>query len=105
MGKTKPSKIYLACFTVNNSVFAGDVIGYAIAEDGKGLASHLSSNETWARHDMGLTSDWKHDIYQEEYPKGYALIWIDNPATDTRWQDALAKNKALEALEKEVKNG
>jgi len=86
------AKIYLTCFRGGFS--SGDVIGQALAEDGEALASHLSSNESWAKHDMGLTGDWKHEIYGEHYPDGYELVWIDDPSTDPRWQDALALNKA-----------
>ena len=59
----------------------GDVVGYAV--DGlthKGqlivIASHGSSGETWCKHDMGITSDWKHNIYSMEHPNGYELIWL-----------------------------
>jgi len=86
------AKIYLTCFPGGFS--NGDVIGQALAEDGEGLASHLSSNESWAKHDMGLRGDRKHEIYKEHYPDGYELVWIDDPSTDPRWQDALALNKA-----------
>lgn len=94
--ETKP-KIYLTCFPYewgNKFRPHHDVVGQALAEDGTGLASHLSSSEDWSRHDMGLTGDWKHDIYDEHYPQGYELIWIDDPHTDPRWQAALALNKA-----------
>jgi len=91
MGKAKVTKIYLTCFP-NGS---GDVIGQAVREDGTVLAGHLSSDVTWAKHDLGLTGNWKHEIYQEKCPEGYELIWIDDPHTDPRWQDVLAKNKAM----------
>lgn len=85
-------KIYLACFPVSWGRHE-DVIGYALAEDGVGLASHLSSHEEWAKHDMGLTSDWKHDHYAKCYPDGYELEWIDNADTDERWLKAIALNQ------------
>jgi hypothetical protein len=40
------------------------------------ITSHFSSNEEWAKHDIGLTSDWKHDVYQKLFPSGYELIWV-----------------------------
>jgi len=86
------AKIYLTCFPGGFS--NGDVIGQALAEDGEGLASHLSSNESWAKHDMGLRGDRKHEIYKEHYPDGYELVWIDDPSTDSRWQAALTLNRA-----------
>ncbi len=86
------TKIYLACFPA-----AGwgknDVIGYALGEDGQGLASHLSSNIDYSKHDMGLTSDWKHEVYKEVYPEGYELIWIDDADNDERWLKAIELNK------------
>jgi hypothetical protein len=58
------------------------VLGYALAEDGTGLSSHLSSNIDFSKHDMGLTSDWKHDVYKEHYPDGYELEWIEEKDLD-----------------------
>jgi len=84
-------KIYLAAFPW--AAGCSDVLGYALAEDGTGLCNHLSSSVTFSRHDLGLTSDWKHDIYDKHYPSGYQLIWIDNPGTHPGWQAALALNK------------
>lgn len=89
------TKIYLTCFPNGK-----DVTGQAVREDGVALAGHLSSNVDWAKHDLGLTSNWKHEIYQEKCPEGYELIWIDDPHTDPRWQDVLAKNKAMAAATK-----
>lgn len=59
----------------------GDVNGYAVDSmtyDNKMnvIANHSSSGETWCKHDMGITSDWKHDIYGMEHPNGYELIWL-----------------------------
>jgi len=85
--------ILLTCFP--GGIREGDVIGCALAEDGRGLASHLSSNVDFSKHDMGLTSDWKHEHYAKVFPQGYELVWIDNPETDARWQAALVKNQAL----------
>lgn len=95
-------KIYLAAFAtgggsgvVHGSTPGGDVLGCALAEDGTCLAEHLSSSVGFAQHDLGLTSDWKHENYQKHAPDGFELIWIDDPKTDPRWQDALGKNRAL----------
>ena len=55
----------------------------AMCEDGEVLAGHLSSNRTWAMHDIGITSDWKHDLYQEHCPDGYELEWIDHNDVNT----------------------
>lgn len=57
-----------------------DVLVEARTENGDLLASHISSNESWARHDIGLTSDWKHDAYRARYPGGYKLLEVALPA-------------------------
>lgn len=67
-------------FIFINSGRGTDMIGgSALAEDGNFLAGHLSSHEGWFRHDMGLTSDWKHDKYAAHYPDGYELVEVENP--------------------------
>lgn len=73
----------------------GDVLAEALAEDGHGLGSHLSSNRSWAKHDMGLTSDWHHDVYRRHCPDGYELEWVDDPANHAGVAAAIAKNRAL----------
>lgn len=85
------NKIYLTCFP--GGIRPDDVVGYALAEDGTGLASHLSSDIIWSKHDMGFTSDWKHDCYQKHYPDGFELEWVDDPENHQGWQSALAINK------------
>ena len=86
------TKIYLTCFPATGWG-KDDVIGYALAEDGTGLASHLSSNEGFSKHDMGLTSDWKHEHYQKVYPNGFELVWVDDADNDERWQGAYKLNQ------------
>lgn len=55
----------------------GDTMGYAINVDPKKvIVTHYSSGINWTQHDMGITSDWKHDIYQTLYPDGYELVWL-----------------------------
>lgn len=83
MVTVEKGKIY--CF-----VNAISSIGYhvvAFAEDGKGLAGHCSSNEGWAKHDIGINSDWKHEKYKEKYPEGYELIWLEE--TDENFQEIM----------------
>lgn len=97
-------KIFLAAFptgggsgAVRNSIRGGDVLGAALAEDGAGLAQHLSSNVSFAKHDLGLTSDWQHEHYRQHAPNGYELEWVDDPATHAGWQAALVLNRVLKA--------
>lgn len=85
-------KIYLAC--LGGGLRQGDVIGYALAEDGTALASHLSSTVDFSKHDLGLTSDWKHDTYAKHCPEGFELEWVDNPKDHEGWLAAIKLNKA-----------
>lgn len=84
-------KIYLYCVAIHTG--RGDVMGYALAEDGKCLASHLSSNEDFSKHDLGLNSDWKHDKYNSYYPDGFELEWVDDPDNHEGWKKAFHLNK------------
>ena len=88
----KKTKIYLYCVDYCWGRGHNDVIGYALTEDGVGLASHLSSNREWAQHDMGLTSDWKHDHYAEHCPDGYELEWVDDVENHPGLQAAIRIN-------------
>jgi hypothetical protein len=65
-------KIY--CFI--NQINSLGYIVTAYAEDGTHLAGHASSNLAWAKHDIGITSNWKHEKYKAKYPEGYELIWL-----------------------------
>ena len=40
------------------------------------VAGHCSSGIHWTQHDMGITSNWQHDIYGSLFPDGYELVWI-----------------------------
>ena len=62
---------------------SGDMVCVALAEDGHALASHLSSNERYAKHDMGITGTWKRDTYHAHYPDGYELVWVDFDDVET----------------------
>lgn len=92
-------RIYIACFP-HGVIREADVLGCAMAEDGDVLGEHLSSNESFSRHDMGLTSDWKHDRYKAKYPDGYELVWVGwDFKTHEGWQAALALNRAAAPAE------
>lgn len=81
-------KIYIICErlgtgsgNVRDSTPGGDVVGYAFAEDGTVLASHMSSSRSFCQHDMGLTSNWKHNAYYEKYQHGFWLIDLTDRLT------------------------
>jgi hypothetical protein len=86
-------KIFLFCEQCTKNP-NGDVYAQAIAEDGTGLGGHLSSNKEWAKHDIGLTSNWHHDEYRKHYPGGYEVEWIDqeNLSTHIGFQRAVYLN-------------
>jgi hypothetical protein len=94
-------KIYLLCEHASGWG-KDDVLGFALAEDGHGLCSHLSSGVAWSKHDMGLTSEWHHDTYKEHYPNGFELEWVDNPENHDGYLKALALNKKF--ADEEIKD-
>lgn len=73
------SKVFVWCCP---SGIGSDVIGYALAEDGTDLAYHISSNESFSKHDMGVTSNWHHKEYKEHYPNGFEVVWVDDPQSN-----------------------
>ena len=73
-----PESVKPRVFLFINSSAPEWYVGMALAEDGCFLASHVSSSPAWARHDMGLTSDWKHTAYKAHYPDGYEVEWVDD---------------------------
>lgn len=79
------------CF-INSGAGTDWVITDALAEDGEFLAGHCSSNDSWAKHDIGINSDWKHDAYKAHYPDGYELVWVENPRDDSDLKAAYAKH-------------
>jgi hypothetical protein len=92
--------IYLAAFP--GGMRTGDMISYALCEDGVCLAQHLSSSLEFAKHDMGLTSSWKHNAYHNHCPEGYQLEWVDDPETDAGWLAAKVLNHAAAVPESEA---
>ena len=55
MTEKATTKIFLFCYP--SGMRGGDVIGYAIAETGEGLASHLSSSVEWSKHDLTFSEE------------------------------------------------
>jgi len=64
-------------FCFNNGGNPGCMLGMAISEDGYCIAQHVSTHEGFMKHDLGMTSDWKHENYNEHYGKGnWELEWV-----------------------------
>lgn len=56
----------------------------ALTEDGDCIAEHLSSHTTWGKHDMGIDSNWKHDIYNSVYGEGnWKLVYADEEVMES----------------------
>ena len=79
----------------------------AMCGDGNVLANHVSTNIEFAKHDIGITSDWQHDKYKEHCPDGYELVWIDEDDAVSQMgekngelYDAYVKNQVLGKKEK-----
>lgn len=92
-------KIY--CF-INSGKGTDWNIVIALCEDGHCLAQHCSSNEWFAKHDIGIDSDWKHDNYKEHCPDGYELVWLDDPANCPELDEVYKKNQELATLAKQT---
>lgn len=62
---------------VRDAESCGDTAGIAYDADQKVIITmHYSSGISWTQHDMGITSNRKHDMYQALYPDGYELVWL-----------------------------
>ena len=93
-------KIY--CF-VNSGAGTDMQFVIALCEDGHCLAQHLSSSLGFAKHDIGMNSDWKHENYKEHCPEGYELVWIDDPKNSLEIDAAYLLNQQLAEKEKSNK--
>lgn len=92
-------------FCFNNGGSENFLSAVAIAEDGTCVAQHCCSHEGYMRHDLGLTSDWKHDNYNAHYGAGnWELEWVDSPKSHPGLTEAIRFNQ-LQAEEANEKNG
>lgn len=77
--KKKP-KIYAF---INGRFGKNDFVVVAMAEEGTVLANHVSSSRQWAKHDIGVTSNWKHEVYNQFYMNGWDIEWITREEAPT----------------------
>jgi len=83
-------------FCFNNDGKPGCYYGMAMAEDGTVLAEHICSSKGFMKHDLGLTSDWKHDQYNHYYGAGsWELEFVDDPKTHEGLQKAYKLNQEM----------
>jgi hypothetical protein len=83
------TKIY--CWLQSSS--AEWLVSASMAEDGTALCSHVSSNIAWAKHDIGIGSEFHHDTYRKFYPDGYELVWVDDPDEHPGLAEAYRKHQ------------
>ncbi len=94
---SKKHEIY--CFSNGGS--PGWMEALALADDGHVLASHCCSAVNFMKHDLGITSTWKHDGYNAHFGEGnWELVWCDD-AHDPRILAALELNKKIAEAEKQ----
>jgi len=99
-------RVYATCYPmgsgsgrVHGSTLGGDVMGVAMCECGDVLAEHLSSSEGFSRHDMGVTSDWKHEHYRKHCGPDFNLQWVSRDSEE--WKRILALNHSRHPREEE----
>ncbi len=74
---------------VGPGLFDGEVTGFALAEDGRLIASHVFPTAEKARIRMERPTK----IYREVHPDGYDVEWVDDPTTHPGCLVALRRNK------------
>ncbi len=104
-------KIY--CFNNSRPVTHWNII-VAVADDGHCLAEQICYYQCDFKHDIGIESDCKHNLYNEHFGEGnWELVWIDDPEPGKHPElDAamalnhqLAKDAAKLEASKEVSSG
>lgn len=78
-------QIYILCY--QNKM--GDCHGFAVAEDGAGLAESKADNEQALKLNLGIGTDKFHDIYDRHYPAGFELVFVQKPEKDKTWLRSL----------------
>ncbi len=95
-----PPRIYVWCNSCSHQWHTM----VALAEDGAGISGHVCSSHGFAGYDMGFNSEQKHERYDEHYPDGWELIWVEDfkasMAGDSRFAAAIEANRARADLEK-----
>lgn len=82
-------------YVFQNGMIGDDLTGDALADDGVFLAGHISSSEAWLKHDMGVTSTRKHEIYAAHFPDGFEVVFVERDAVRERNHAGLEAAYAL----------
>lgn len=89
-------------YGITEQPFRGDVQAWAIdGETGEPISSHVSSNDLYAKHDLGFADTpieeseghhkRNHEIYAAKYPQGYEMVWIGNYDGNRMISDLIGK--------------
>ena len=89
---TTPKKIYAF---INSGHGTDMLVVVAMCEDGHNVGGHMSSTESWARHDIGVTSTWKHDDYAKHCPDGFEVEWVDDVPGHAGLMEAYRLNQEM----------
>lgn len=90
--QTQDRKIKI--FAFNNGGSENCLQAVAIGEDGRVVAYHICSDESFMRGDLGVDGDWsgKHKLYDEAYGVGnWTIEWVDDPSNHFGLKQALKK--------------
>ena len=76
------SKTKITVFAIRMEHWIDDWMGAAFVDNMGIIASHACSAPGWVPHDMGITSDWKHDTYDEMFPDGWEIEYAGEITVD-----------------------
>lgn len=89
-------------FVLSNGECGAGTVAIALCEDGEFLAEHVSGMEHYVPENMGIGTDWKHDIYNKHCGvDGWELEYIKPENKETH--EGL--KRAVELNQKETKEG
>jgi len=72
-GMIQVTRIY--CF--NNGPKGSGFEVVALAND-KVIARNWSTEERYLKEDIGIGSQWGHEIYSSKFPEGWELVWLED---------------------------
>jgi hypothetical protein len=92
------SRPIIYCF-INSEHPVGMMQVVALSQGGRILASDYGRNEHECRSKIGLGSFKHHDQYELAHPKGYMLLWVDDPHSDPELRRVIEINQRLDEIE------
>jgi len=102
MSNADPNAAVHTIYCFNNGGSPGWYHAMAMADDGHVLGQHICSHELYMQHDLGMTSDCKHENYNTHFGTGnWRLEWVADPRAHEGLQTAYALNQKLPVDEAE----